>query len=457
MDPNEQKQFNNQFNGQFNGFDNGQFGGFDGNQFAGFNNQFGGFDNGQFNDFGNPQQNFYNQPVNSFDDMNYLDDLITDENSEQFVDNFRMNDFQVNDSQPDNFQATNIQPNAINDFQTAPVTNYAVVQQKPTEEVKRNIFLGGEETTDRIAENLVEENVNAKDYKRGKNQRAEIKSIIKVYCLIIIVFAITLIGKSAYAMITNKTKQYDSVTVHALQMNAEVTLTFNATNPISKVVYSWDNNGSSYVAGDGRNNFKQTIQIPYGNPVLTIRVYDCYESEHTYTKTYINTNADQTKPKIEVSAEPKTIKITATDDYGIRAIMYNWKDKEPIYIQSNEDEKTFTTTVEISDTISDTLTITAIDVNNNQMTINQPVEASRKPVITINPPQDKKLTINAKDEVGITNIRVVVDDRMADQPIQNLKELSSTIELTSGYHIVEVTVTNLNGLTSSVKGSITID
>ena len=449
MDPNEQKQFNNQFNGQFNGFDNGQFGGFDGNQF-------GGFDNGQFNDFGNPQQNFYNQPVNSFDDMNYLDDLITDENGEQFVDNFGMNDFQVNDFQPDNFQATNIQPNTINDFQTAPVTNYAVVQQKPTEEVKRNIFLGGEETTDRIAENLVEENVNAKDYKRGKNQRAEIKSIIKIYCLIIIVFAITLIGKSAYAMITNKTKQYDSVTVHALQMNAEVTLTFNATNPISKVVYSWDDNGSSYVSGDGRNNFKKTVQIPYGNPVLTIRVYDCYESEHVYTKTYINTNADQTKPKIEVSAEPKAIQITATDDYGIRAIMYNWKGKDPVYIQSNEDEKTFSTTVEINETISDTLTITAIDTNNNQTTIEQPVEASRKPVITFSK-DGKKLTINAKDEVGITNIKVIIDDKIADQPIQNLKELSSTIELTSGSHIVEVTVTNLNGLMTNVKGSVEVN
>ena len=456
MDPNEQKQFNNQFNGQFNGFDNGQFGGFDGNQFGGFNNQFGGFDNGQFNDFGNPQQNFYNQPVNSFDDMNYLDDLITDENGEQFVDNFGMNDFQVNDFQPDNFQATNIQPNTINDFQTAPVTNYAVVQQKPTEEVKRNIFLGGEETTDRIAENLVEENVNAKDYKRGKNQRAEIKSIIKIYCLIIIVFAITLIGKSAYAMITNKTKQYDSVTVHALQMNAEVTLTFNATNPISKVVYSWDDNGSSYVSGDGRNNFKKTVQIPYGNPVLTIRVYDCYESEHVYTKTYINTNADQTKPKIEVSAEPKAIQITATDDYGIRAIMYNWKGKDPVYIQSNEDEKTFSTTVEINETISDTLTITAIDINNNQTTIEQPVEASRKPVITFSK-DGKNLTINAKDEVGITNIKVIIDDKIADQPIQNLKELSSTIELTSGSHIVEVTVTNLNGLMTNVKGSVEVN
>ena len=449
MDPNEQKQFNNQFNGQFNGFDNGQFGGFDGNQF-------GGFDNGQFNDFGNPQQNFYNQPVNSFDDMNYLDDLITDENGEQFVDNFGMNDFQVNDFQPDNFQAANIQPNTINDFQTAPVTNYAVVQQKPTEEVKRNIFLGGEETTDRIAENLVEENVNAKDYKRGKNQRAEIKSIIKIYCLIIIVFAITLIGKSAYAMITNKTKQYDSVTVHALQMNAEVTLTFNATNPISKVVYSWDDNGSSYVSGDGRNNFKKTVQIPYGNPVLTIRVYDCYESEHIYTKTYINTNADQTKPKIEVSAEPKAIQITATDDYGIRAIMYNWKGKDPVYIQSNEDEKTFSTTVEINETISDTLTITAIDINNNQTTIEQPVEASRKPVITFSK-DGKNLTINAKDEVGITNIKVIIDDKIADQPIQNLKELSSTIELTSGSHIVEVTVTNLNGLMTNVKGSVEVN
>lgn len=445
MDPNEQKQFNNQFNGQFNGFDNGQFGGFDGNQFGEFNNQFGGFDNGQFNDFGIPQQDFDNQPMNNLEDMNYLDDLIVDENNAPFV-----NDFAVNGFQPETIE------NNLNNFQTTAVPEYAVVQQKPTEETKRNIFLGGEETTDRIAENLVEENVNAKDYKRGKNQRVEIKSIIKVYCLIIIVFAITLIGKSAYAMITNKTKQYDSVTVHALQMNAEVTLTFNATNPISKVVYSWDDNGSSYVAGDGRNNFKQTIQIPYGNHVLTIRVYDCYESEHTYTKTYINTNADQTKPKIEVSAEPKTIKITATDDYGIRAIMYNWKDKEPIYIQSNEDEKTFTTTVEISETINDTLTITAIDINNNQTTITQPVSASRKPVITFSK-SGKNLTINAKDEVGITNIKVVVDDKVADQPIQNLKELSSTIELTSGNHIVEVTVTNLNGLITNVKGSVEIN
>ena len=260
MDPNEQKQFNNQFNGQFNGFDNGQFGGFNGNQFGGFNNQFGSFDNSQFNDFGTPQQNFSNQPVNNFDEMNYLDDLIVDENSEPFVDdfNFQTDNFQTNNYQPD-IQSVNVQANTMNGFQTAPVANYAVVQQKPTEEVKRNIFLGGEETTDRIAENLVEENVNAKDYKRGKNQRAEIKSIIKIYCLIIIVFAVTLIGKSAYAMITNKTKQSDNITVHALQMNAEVTLTFNATNPISKIVYSWDDNGSSYVSGDGRNNFKKTI------------------------------------------------------------------------------------------------------------------------------------------------------------------------------------------------------
>ena len=176
MDPNEQKQFNNQFNGQFNGFDNGQFGGFDGNQFDGFNNQFDNFSDGQFNDFGTPQQNFSNQPVNNFDEMNYLDDLIVDENSEPFVDDFN---FQTNDFQPD-VQPASVQPNTMNDFQNATVTNYSVVQQKPMEETKRNVFLGSEETTDRIAENVVEENVNAKDYKRGKNQRAEIKSIIKI-------------------------------------------------------------------------------------------------------------------------------------------------------------------------------------------------------------------------------------------------------------------------------------
>ena len=93
---------------------------------------------------------------------------------------------------------------------------------------------------------------------------------------------------------------------------------------------------------------------------------------------------------------------------------------------------------------------------NNQTTITQPVSASRKPVITFGK-SGKNLTINAKDEVGITNIKVVVDDKVADQPIQNLKELSSTIELTSGNHIVEVTVTNLNGLITNVKGSVEIN
>ena len=457
MDPNEQNQFNNQFNGQFNGFDNGQFGGFNGNQFGGFNNQFGGLGNGQFNDFGNPQQNFYNQPMNNnFDDMNYLDDLIADENSEPFNPDFNFQpDFQPNSFQQD-FQANNFQPNfQQNNFQSAPAANYAVVQQKPMEETKRNVFLGSEETTDRIAENLVEENVNAKDYKRGKNQRAEIKSIIKIYCLIIIVFAITLIGKSTYAMIMNKAKQSDNVTVHALQMNAEVTLTFTATNPISKIVYSWDNNGSSYVSGDGRNNFKKTIEIPYGNPVLTVRVYDCYETEHLYTKTYVNTNADQTKPKLEVSAAPKAVQITATDDYGISAIMYNWKGKEPVYITADEGATSFTTTVEITETVSDTLTITAIDVNNNQTTIEQKIEASHKPVIAFSM-KDKALTITAKDDVGITNIKVTVDDQIADQSVENYKELSTTINLSSGDHVIKVTVTNANGLVTTEEGTLKV-
>ena len=273
-------------------------------------------------------------------------------------------------------------------------------------------------------------------------------------CLII-VFAITLIGKSAYAMIMNKAKQSDYVTVHALQMNAEVTLTFNANNPISKVVYSWDNNGSSFLSGDGRNNFKKTIEIPYGNPVLTVRVYDCYETEHVYTKTYVNTNADQTKPKIEVAAAPKAIQITATDDYGIKAIMYNWVGKEPVYISAEDNETSLTTTVEITEAVSDTLTITAIDINNNQTTIEQKVEASHKPVITFSM-KDKSLIIKAKDDVGITNIKVIADDQVADQAVENLKELSATLPLTTGNHVIKVTVTNANGLTTTEEGTLKV-
>ena len=117
---------------------------------------------------------------------------------------------------------------------------------------------------------------------------------------------------------------------------------------------------------------------------------------------------------------------------------------------------TATTTVEITEAVSDTLTITAIDVNNNQTTLEQKVEASHKPVLTFSL-DGKNLVINAKDDVGITNIKATVDDQMADQPIENLKELSTTIQLTSGEHYIKVTVTNLNGLTTTEEGSLTIN
>ncbi len=437
MDPNEKNQLNNQFNNPYNNQFNNPFDGFDDGQFNGLNDSFGGFNNSQFDGFNNQFNGFEN---NQFDGFN-----------NQFND-FENNQFDGFNNQFNGFE------NAQQDFYNQGLNSFNNTDNSAVEEeiveTKRNIFLG-EETTDRTAENLVEDNVNVKEYRRGKNQRAEIKSIIKIYCLIIIVFAITLIGKSVYAMVTNKAKQSDTVEVHALQMNAEVTLTFNANNPISKVIYSWDNNGSSYISGDGRNNFKKTVEIPYGNPVLTVRVYDCYETEHTYTKTYINTNADQTKPKVEVTAVQKTIKITATDDYGIKAIMYNWQGKEPTYIAANENEKTLTATVEITEAVSDTLTITAIDINNNQTTIEQKIEASHKPVITFKL-NGKDLTINAKDDIGVTNIKVTVDNQVADQPVDNLKELSATVTLTTGDHIIKVTVTNVNGLETTIEGSLKI-
>ena len=135
--------------------------------------------------------------------------------------------------------------------------------------------------------------------------------------------------------------------------------------------------------------------------------------------------------------------------------MYNWKGKEPVYITADEGATSFTTTVEITETVSDTLTITAIDVNNNQTTIEQKIEASHKPVIAFSM-KDKALTITAKDDVGITNIKVTVDDQIADQSVENYKELSTTINLSSGDHVIKVTVTNANGLVTTEEGTLKV-
>ena len=70
--------------------------------------------------------------------------------------------------------------------------------------------------------------------------------------------------------------------------------------------------------------------------------------------------------------------------------------------------------------------------------------------------KDKALTITAKDDVGITNIKVTVDDQIADQSVENYKELSTTINLSSGDHVIKVTVTNANGLVTTEEGTLKV-
>jgi hypothetical protein len=66
------------------------------------------------------------------------------------------------------------------------------------------------------------------------------------------------------------------------------------------------------------------------------------------------------------------------------------------------------------------------------------------------------LIIKAKDDVGITNIKVVADNQVADQAVENLKELSATLPLTTGNHVIKVTVTNVNGLTTTEEGTLKV-
>jgi len=320
----------------------------------------------------------------------------------------------------------------------------------------QNMFLSAQESEiENEPYNVQQEFKSSDNFKRGKNQKAEIKTVIRTFCIIIMVFATTFIGKSVHAIVTNQKKEADVITVETSRMNAELSISFKANLSISRIVYAWNNGTNKIISGEGRTSIQiDNIDIPYGNATLTIIVFDHYETEHKYTKTYINTSSDQTKPEITVSAEQKSLIITATDASGIAYLSYYWEGNQAnttVYKPEDLPNK-YQVEIPLEQATQTNLIITAIDGSNNQKTITQPITSTHKPTVTLSL-DGNTLVINAKDDFGLQFISVTIDGVTQEAKLDG-KEANANIGLESGSHTVTVRVTNTSGLAEEQSATV---
>ena len=281
------------------------------------------------------------------------------------------------------------------------------------------------------------------------SDKANIKSIVRVFCILIILFGLVLVGDATYGIISSKPTLKDTIKVTANPIGSQVTIRATGNMPLQSLTYRWGQGEETTVQGNGTVELETTVQIPTGNNILNMTVVDYYGNKNEYQKQYINQQNDASKPTIEISVSGNMLNIIATDDTEMSYITYSWNNQTPTRVDIEHDEenkKELRTSIEVLKG-ENTLSIVAVDSDGNSTSRTEKIKGANKPTFTVSS-DGNNLIINAKDEEGISKIEITVDGvttDTGDNPI-NKTEVDATIAITPGEHTVTVVVTNINGL-----------
>ena len=272
------------------------------------------------------------------------------------------------------------------------------------------------------------------------------KKVTRVFAIILLLFGIFIIGSGSYALYKGEsTKNEQIATLNKPVISVEsvdetgstILLKVTSEIGIDKVVYQWNDANTTTLSANGSKYFEQKIQVPNGTNNLNINVTDIQGQEGTYSKKYeVNSNI-----MLEATDEGK-IRITYEGTAEISYLTYRWDDQEEQRIDIND------TIIDTQiDTLSGkhTLTVIAVDVNNNTETKVQQINGVSIPVIDISFNSDyTSYVIKVTDEVELSEVIVTLDEDESKKYGQKLsgKEFQFEIPLKEGDNKMKVEVYN---------------
>lgn len=294
------------------------------------------------------------------------------------------------------------------------------------------------------------------NYGRPSN-KANIVSISRVFCVLIILFGLVLIGDATYGIVSSKPTLKDTINVTANAIGSDVTIKAVGSMPIQRLTYKWGQGEEIVIQGNGTVELEAVTQIPRGNNILNMTVIDYYGNKAEFQKQYINEQDDSSKPLIEISVSGNMLNIIATDETEMSYLTYSWNNETPtrVNIDSNAtDKRELRTSIEVQRG-ENTLDIVAVDVDGNTATRTENIKGANKPTFEVSA-DGTNLIINAKDDEGINKIEITVDGAVSETEPDNLKELQATLPITPGDHTVTIKVTNVNGLSTEQSFNVSL-
>ena len=279
---------------------------------------------------------------------------------------------------------------------------------------------------------------------------ADIKTVVRVFAIIMLIFGIFMIGTGSYAIYKDNEAKNEATTKPVItetlnEDSTAIKLSVTHDKAIDRIEYSWNNGEVQTITGNGRRNIEIDIEIPGGTNILNVKAIDVQGQEISTDKEY---TADDI---INLSVSGSKLKITAENETEIAYMTYRWDEDEEQRIDINA------TTVDQEIDIpmgEHNLTVILVDVNNETITKEQKVKGVTKPTIDIGVDDAHEYyLITISDETGLERVEFTIRGEEKTVTVENGEtELKYKLKLNDGdENRLEITAYNVDGIASDTQ------
>lgn len=301
--------------------------------------------------------------------------------------------------------------------------------------------------------------------------------IVKVFAILLMVFAVVLIGSGVYSLVSNNTEESTNttsiqegtegnITINAVlnEETLQVDITVESEAEISKVVYNWNSDSQITVDGNNQTTFSRSISVPVGTNTLTIKVTDVEGNSKSDSFDFESTSGvDITDPNIVLEQNGSTLVITATDETELAYLTYKWNEDGATTTVYPEDDDLTTITVEVEiPKGTNTIIVYAVDASIQSNTVSEVKEltAQVNPTITYGWKDSNTLTFTCTHEDGIKEIHYTLNGQEAEAVYTEEDGYPTYVEfdvvMENGYNTISVSVTSTDGATETFDGECTL-
>lgn len=302
------------------------------------------------------------------------------------------------------------------------------------------------------------------NYKQRKQKNhselLDMRKVIIVFSILIILFALVILGAKIYVMIKEKKQNENESTVEILNkpkiivtvIENQCRIEVEYDEGLKEISYRWNNEEEIRRNMNGSTSIKTPLEIPEGNyNKLYIKAIgvDGSVNEKEQEFSLEGTTIDETKPQILCFYEAGKVEIIAKSSKGIQNLTYKWGEEEAKTINSTEDNQKELTTIIDAKRGTNTIYITATDIDGNIQEKSVPIQGVLAPEINLQIENPNLLKINIKHDMGFKMVKMKINgqeqiyDANNPQYSEEITELNVNLEVPPGLLEVEISVYTL--------------